>query len=78
MYVDKSIPIPENTPRQFIEEIKEMDSLFDKAMQGDEDAECRYMLLEDAFEATMKQLWIDGYLSDRDLDTLFKRFGWMV
>lgn len=78
MYVDENIRVDDKFdrwPKKLVAEIKEMDALYEKAEDGN-DAWFEYLLREDVFESTIKQYCIDRKISERDLDLLFRRYGW--
>ena len=72
MYVDYDIPICEGLPKAALEEIE----ILDKAYKEDDVG--TYMLHEDAVESYIKQAVEDGRITEKDLDTMFKRFGWRL
>lgn len=91
MYVDENIRVDDKFdrwPKKLVAEIKErvcpvahvsgdkgMDALYEQAEEGN-DAWFEYLLREDVFESTIKQYCIDRKISERDLDLLFRRYGW--
>lgn len=70
MYVDYDIPICEGLSKVVLEEIE----ILDKAYKEDDIG--TYLLHEDAVESYIKQALEDGSITSRDLDTMFRRFGW--
>lgn len=71
MYVDPDIKLPK-MPRWLYKSVMELQEKYDT---GDTFG---FDLLEEAVCADVKQAELDRQISAKDLDTIFKHFGWRV
>lgn len=70
MYRDDSYEVNPNWPPRLLREIAELDSYYDA------DDELHFDLFAEGFEATVKAMCINHAITKKDLDTVFRRYGW--
>lgn len=75
MYIDFNIPIVNGLPEVVMDEIKYLESLYDKA-DTDATAMTYYMIHQDSLESYLKDCLMQGIINEAELDQMFKRFGW--
>ena len=72
MFIDFDIPIPPNTPKPILEDLEELQRLYDA---GDW---CYFDLKWEGVESRIKNAMLVGKLSKKDGYALFHRYGNMV
>mgnify|MGYP000130945008 CR=1 FL=1 len=70
MYRDDNYKINPAWPKRLLEMIAEMDEIYDN------NDDFKYSLLEGVFESHIKAFRLNGKITEKDLDTLFRRYGW--
>lgn len=69
MYLDESIKVGE-VPEDIQEMMEELDRYY---KTGDD---FRFAFRSDDLEANVKQACLEGLISERQLDKIFRRYGW--
>lgn len=69
MYIDENYPIDTTLPKHLLDYISELDGYYES------DDWMSFDSLLDALEGTIKNYCIEGRITEKQLDTLFRRYG---